>query len=52
MHIKGLLIKACGFKHDLRAWLETRAILDIFFLLLLLLHHVDSSYTATLIVEI
>lgn len=46
MHIKGLVIKAYGFKRDLRARLERSAFLDFFFL------HVDSSCTATLIVEI
>lgn len=48
MHIKGLVIKAYGFKRDLRARLERSAFLDFFFFFL----HVDSSCTATLIVEI
>lgn len=46
VHIKGLVIKAYGIKHDLRARLERSAFLDIFFF------HVDSSCTTTLIVEI
>lgn len=49
MHIKGLVIKAHVFKHDLRVRLERSAFLDIFFSSL---HHVDSSCTTTLIVEI
>ena len=59
MRIKGLVIKAYGFKRDSRARLERTAFLDFFFffpflllLLLLLLLHVDSSCTTTLIVEI